>query len=168
MSRKNKYLDDLGIPRENYGGNFVHERKLLRFRQRRCYGFDYRDVFNMDSSFAEWLYSHMRMYRDNSVHDDTMNTVAFEGREYTIAEAVDLIIEKTGEFLKIYHYADVSFDYNQKNIVMKKLEKKLHPSVEAYLREYQNRWSDEDEWKATAELKKAGRLYLEIMTYCWM
>lgn len=121
MSRKNKYLDDLGIPRENYGGNFVHERKLLRFRQRRCYGFDYRDVFNMDSSFAEWLYSHMRMYRDNSVHDDTMNTVAFEGREYTIAEAVDLIIEKTGEFLKIYHYTDVATVYKGniiKNLIM--------------------------------------------------
>lgn len=52
----------------------------------------------MDMSFAEWLYSHMRMYKDNSVHDDTMTTVTFDGKEYTIQEAVDWIIENTGEF----------------------------------------------------------------------
>ena len=35
----------------------------------------------------------MRMYKDNSVHDDTMATVTFDGKEYTIQEAMDWIIE---------------------------------------------------------------------------
>lgn len=67
--------------------------------------------FNMDMSFAEWLYSHMRMYKDNSVHDDTMTTVTFEGKEYTIQEAVDWIIENTGEFIRYGYYLDTHFDY---------------------------------------------------------
>lgn len=91
MSRKNRYLDELGIPRKIYGGNFVREKKVYRLLQRRQYGFDYRDIFNMDVSFAEWLYSHMRMYMDNSVHDDTANTIVFEGDEYTIEETAQYI-----------------------------------------------------------------------------
>ena len=86
MNRKNRYLDELGIPRRIYCGNFVREKKVYRLFQRRCYGFDYRDIFNMDVSFAEWLFSHMRMYKDNSVHDDTMHTIVFEDNEYTIEE----------------------------------------------------------------------------------
>lgn len=30
----------------------------------------------------QWLYSHMRMYKDNSVHDDTTNTIVFAEKEY--------------------------------------------------------------------------------------
>ena len=77
MYRRNRYLDELGIPRSLYCGNFVREKKFYRLFQRYRYGFDYRDIFNMDASFAEWLYSHMRMYKDNSVHDDTMNSIVF-------------------------------------------------------------------------------------------
>lgn len=79
--------------------------------QRFRYRFDYRDIFNMDLSLAEWLYSHMRMYKDNSVHDDTQNAVIFEGKEYTVEEAVDWIIEKTGAFLRHSYYIDTHFDY---------------------------------------------------------
>ncbi len=91
--RRNQYISQLGVSRRIYGANFVTEKKLNRMRQRYRYGFDYRDIFNMDMSFAEWLYSHMRMYKDNSVHDDTMATVTFDGKEYTIQEAMDWIIE---------------------------------------------------------------------------
>lgn len=93
MYRKNRYLDELGIPRRLYCGNFVREKKLYRLLQRYRYGFDYRDTFNMDVSFAEWLYSHMRMYKDNSVHDDTIHNIVFEEDEYTVEESVDWIIE---------------------------------------------------------------------------
>jgi hypothetical protein len=74
--------------------------KTLRCRrnQRYRYGFDYRDIFNMDMSYAEWLYSHMRMYKDNSVHDDTMATVTFDGKEYTEDELNE--IRQFAEFVK--------------------------------------------------------------------
>ena len=55
MKRRNQYISQLGVLRRIYGGNFVTEKKLYRIRQRYRYGFDYRDIFNMDMSFAEWL-----------------------------------------------------------------------------------------------------------------
>lgn len=60
-------MDELGIPRGIYGGNFDHEKKMKHWRQRIQYGFDYRYIFNMDSTYAEWLYSHMRMYKEGSI-----------------------------------------------------------------------------------------------------
>ena len=98
MKRRNQYISQLGVPRRIYGGNFVTEKKLYRMRQRYRYGFDYRDIFNMDMSFAEWLYSHMRMYKDNSVHDDTMAAVIFDGKEYTEDELNE--IRQFAEFVK--------------------------------------------------------------------
>lgn len=75
--RKNLYLSELGISRAIYSGNFVTEKRRYRMYQRYKYGFDYRDIFNIDASFAEWLYSHMRMYRENSIHDEELHTVIF-------------------------------------------------------------------------------------------
>ena len=42
--KRNKDLDELGISRRAYLATFVKERKLLRFIQRRLYGFDYREM----------------------------------------------------------------------------------------------------------------------------
>ena len=120
----------------------------------------------MDVSFAEWLYSHMRMYKDNSVHDDTMHSVVFDENEYTIEEAVDWIIEKTGAFLKYSYYMDAHFDYKTKHPIIGKLIGKFNPSVREYLEEYD--WSEDDEYHIEKDCFKAGRLFLEIMGYCWM
>ena len=166
MNRKKQYLDELGIPRKIYCGNFVREKKVYRLFQRRCYGFDYRDIFNMDVSFAEWLFSHMRMYKDNSVHDDTMHTIVCEDNEYTIEEAVDWIIEKTGEFLKYSYYLDAHFDYITKHSVIGKLICRYSSSVRLYLEKYD--WSEDTEYKIEEDYIKASKLFLEIMGYCWM
>ena len=166
MYRRNRYLDELGLPRKTYCGNFVHEKKLYRLFQRYHYGFDYRDIFNMDISFAEWLYSHMRMYKDNSVHDDTMHSIVFEGEEYTIEEAVEWIVEKTGAFLKYSYYIDAHFDYITKHPIIGKLICKYNLSARFFLEEYE--WSEDDEYQIEEDCIKAGRLFLEIMGYCWM
>lgn len=78
MLRKNTYLDELGLPRETYCGNFVKENKWQRLVERSKYGFDYRDVFNMDIAFAEWLYSHMRLYRKHDPGPSVCD-IEFEG-----------------------------------------------------------------------------------------
>ena len=166
MNGRNRYLDELGIPRNIYGGNFIRKKKLYRLFQRWCYGFDYRDIFNMDVSFAEWLYSHMRMYKDNSVHDDNMNSIVFEDGEYTIEEAVDWIIERTGAFLKYSYYIDAHFDYITIHPLIGKLICKCSPSVRLYLEEYD--WTEDNEYKIKEDYVKAGKLFLEIMGYCWM
>ena len=166
MYRRNRYLDELGIPRSLYCGNFVREKKFYRLLQRYRYGSDYRDIFNMEVSFAEWLYSHMRMSKENSVHDDTMHSVVFDENEYTIEEVVDWIIEKTGAFLKYNYYMDAHFDYKMMHPIIGKLIGKFNPSVREYLEEYD--WSEDDEYYIEKDCFNAGRLFLEIMGYCWM
>ena len=174
MKRRNRYLDELGIPRAIYAGNFVTEKKLHRMRQRFRYGFDYRDIFNMDSSFAEWLYSHMRMYKDNSVHDDTQNAVIFEEKEYTVEEAMDWIIEKTGAFLRHSYYIDTHFDYVTEHPIIGKLICRINPATRSYLQEYNKKYEDEyhrfedDKYIIEEEFIKATKLFVEIMGYCWL
>lgn len=174
MIRNNKYLDELGIPRGIYGGNFVHKKKMKRLRQRVQYGFDYRDILNMDVSYAEWLYSHMRMYKDCSVHDDTSCCISFEGKEYTIAEAVDWIVEKTGIYLRHEYYIDAHFNYIALHPVIGRVICKLNPSVGLYLQEYCSKYEQEpeqyedDRYEAEKGYIKAAELFLIIIGYCWM
>ena len=72
---------------------------MKRWRQRIQYGFDYHDIFNMDSTYAEWLYSHMRMYKEGSVHDDTYCSIAFEGKEYSFLELAQNQLKANGLYL---------------------------------------------------------------------
>lgn len=166
MKRRNQYISQLGVSRRIYGGNFIIEKKPYRMCQRYRYGFDYRDIFNMDMSFAEWLYSHMRMYKDNSVHDDTMATVTFNGKEYTIQEAVDWIIENTGEFIRYGYYLDTHFDYITRYPLIGEMMSKFNPAVRTYLQEYE--WLEDNECQITDNFIKAGGLFIEIMQYCWL
>ena len=57
--KRNKYLENIGIKRENYGHNFVKNGKIGRFIERRKYGFDHRETMHMDVTFAEWIYGKM-------------------------------------------------------------------------------------------------------------
>lgn len=167
-------MDELGIPRGLYGANFVHEKKMKRWGQRIRYGFDYRDIFNMDSAYAEWLYSHMRMYKDCSVHDDTYCSISFEGKEYTIAEAIDWIIEKTGIFLRHHYFIDAHFDYITRHPFIGRVMCKLNPEVRLYLQKYNSRYErdpdqyKEDRYKTEKDYIKAAELFLRIIGYCWM
>lgn len=164
--RNNLYLSELGISRAIYAGNFVTEKKRYRMYQRYKYGFDYRDIFNIDASFAEWLYSHMRMYRENSIHDEELHTVIFEENEFSIGEAIDWIIQKTGEYLRYKYYLDTHFDYVNRHPFKGKMLCRLNPSIREYLEDYD--WSEEKEHEVEEDYIKAGRLFLEIMGYCWL
>lgn len=152
------YLEELGIPRGLYGGNFIHERKMKRFLQRMRYGFDYRDVINMDISFAEWIYSHMRMYLQNSVHDDTYCSVEFDGKIYTIEDAVKRIIDGTGAYIQYSYNSDISLDYTRLPEIIKRFKKS--PDVYDY--------SDAEEYKIQEEFAKCSELFLKIFSHCWM
>ena len=79
MMQRNKYLDDLGISIKNYGSHFIRDRKIKRFIERRKYGFDCRQIVNMDIIFAEWLYSRLMMFKEQTMDDLTFNSVEFEG-----------------------------------------------------------------------------------------
>lgn len=136
--KRNKYLDNLGIDIENYGSNFAKEKKLQRFFERRKYGFDYRETINMDLMFAEWLYSRLMMLVEQTDDDLTFNSVVFEGKKYTIEQAIQRILKATGNYLYFYEHVDAMGD------------------------EYV---SDKEIQELCEEMKAATRLWAEIMRY---
>ena len=97
--QRNKYLEDLGISIKNHGSHFIKDRKIKQFIERRKYGFDCRQIVNMDIIFAEWLYSRLMMYKEQTMDDLTFNSVEFEGGTYTIEQSIDKILSDTKEYL---------------------------------------------------------------------
>jgi len=101
--QRNKYLDDLGIPINKYGTNFTkgdfHKRKRWT-KQRKLYGFDDRETWNLDYTFIEWLYSRLMMYKEVSIVDLNFNKYEFEGKEISQGEAIDYILNICKEVLK--------------------------------------------------------------------
>jgi len=131
----NGYLEDLGLELYEYGVNWNgdYDKKTLKEwkRQRKRYGFDSRETYSVYSVFAEWLYSHLMMYMENAskIVDLTYHSFEFEGKTYTLEEAIGKIIKWTGYFIKNYECLKGN--------------------------------------KSMNKLKKAARLWAEILPYVW-
>jgi hypothetical protein len=99
--KRNRYLDEIGLKPEDYGTNYLkNETKLFRrFRERKIYGFDYRETINLDRTFIEWLYSHLRMYVDYCKSDLSFHTIEFDHKKYTIKKAINEIMDCCKEYL---------------------------------------------------------------------
>lgn len=97
--QRNKYLDDLNIPINKYGTNFMpdtDERNEIWNKQKEEYGFDSRECWNLDQTFIEWLYSHLMMYLEDAtgIIDLNYHKFEFDGKTYTQKEAIEFILER--------------------------------------------------------------------------
>lgn len=103
--KKNKYLDDLGVPLEKYGTNFCNDeddgRQLKWKKERKKYGFDSRETWYLSNSFVEWIYSRCMMYKDLSSKfiDLEYHKIEYDGIVYTQKEALDIIINCAKDYL---------------------------------------------------------------------
>ena len=97
--QRNKYLDNIGLRRENYGSHFIKGRRLQRFIERRWYGFDHRQIVNMDLITGEFLYSRLKMLTELTMDDLSYNQVEYDGKFYTIEEAFEFIMNACKTFL---------------------------------------------------------------------
>ena len=107
--QRNKYLDELGIPVNEYGINFMDEndpRQEKWENERKEYGFDERETWNMHRIFAEWLYSHLKMYIDVCNVNLSFHKFNFDGEEFTQGEAIDFILERCEDYLKTDMWSD--------------------------------------------------------------
>lgn len=102
--QKNKYLEDLGLKKKDYGVNWL-SKSAYRMRdfnyEKKMYGFCSAETWNMDRIFCEWLYSHCKMYleiTDGKV-DLEFHCVEIDGEGVTQLECIQRIIELTGEAL---------------------------------------------------------------------
>lgn len=79
--QRNKYLDDLNIPIEKYGTNFVPDndsRYKTWNEEKALYGFDSRETWNLDQIMIEWLYSHLMMYKEKASQVINLNYYKFD------------------------------------------------------------------------------------------
>lgn len=104
--QKNKYLEDLGLKKEDYGLNWLSKEddRLKDFNdEKKMYGFCSAETWNMDRIFCEWLYSHCKMYleiTDGKV-DLEFHSVEIDGEKVTQLECIQRIIKLTGEALTL-------------------------------------------------------------------
>lgn len=76
---KHKYLEELNIHPEDYNSAipgadldnplFKPESRAYYEQQRREYGFDALEVYDLDKTAALWLYEHIRLYMDLDIVD---------------------------------------------------------------------------------------------------
>lgn len=103
--QRNKYLDDLGIDIKDYGTNFINnffdKRQMRWWNQRKKYGFDARETYNLDYIFVQWLYSHLMMYKEKAgeVVDLECGKLTWHDKEITQLEAIDILIDVSKDFL---------------------------------------------------------------------
>ena len=108
LEQRNKYLEDIGLKPWEYGVNWTvdNEKKQLKIwkKQRRKYGFDDRETYSLFTIYAEWLYSHLMMYKRAASKigsiDLTYHTIEFEGKTYTQLEAIDKTLKWTEYFIR--------------------------------------------------------------------
>lgn len=102
--QKNKYLEELGLKKKDYGVNWISRRdgRMRDFNyEKEMYGFCSAETWNMDRIFCEWLYSHCRMYleiTDGKV-DLEFHSVEIDDKEVTQLQCIQRIIKLTGVVL---------------------------------------------------------------------
>lgn len=102
--QKNKYLEDLGLKKEDYGLNWLSkdDDRLKDFNdEKEMYGFCSAETWNMDRIFCEWLYSHCKMYLEKveGIIDMEFNCIEIDGEEVTQLQCIQRILKLTGEAL---------------------------------------------------------------------
>lgn len=108
--QKCKYLDDLGIPMNEYGTNFMSDddhRAESWAKEREEYGFDNRETWNLDRIFIEWIYTRVLMYKEYSIVDLDYHKFPYKDLEITQAEAIDKILELSKEILLMDDYYSI-------------------------------------------------------------
>lgn len=124
--QQNKYLADLGLDITKYGTNFVDasidEREENWKKQRKDYGFDEREVWNLDIIFIQWLYSHLMMYKEKASQIIDLSYYAnykWGERKITLEKAIDKVLAATKAILvaEDFDEKERKYQYFCKNIM---------------------------------------------------
>lgn len=100
--RKCKYLADLGIPINEYRANFISKDKKRRIKwamERKEYGFDERETWNLDRTFIEWIYTRVMMYKERANVDTNFYKIRYKNATITQGQAMDKILELSKQIL---------------------------------------------------------------------
>lgn len=113
---RNAYLEGkpFELPPHKYGINFMDDTDSTREReknwalQRAKYGFDERETWNLDIMFVEWLYSHIRMFKEIAPLPVEFPSYEMNGNKLTQSEAMEFILDACEFF--ILHHDEIATD----------------------------------------------------------
>ena len=105
----NKYLTDIGLKENEIGTNFVsdNDKRAPQWeKERKTYGFDQRETWNLDQQFAQWLYSRLCMFEEVTIADTTKTKITIDEKEYTQEECINIIKDACKTYMLIDIWSD--------------------------------------------------------------
>lgn len=146
----NKYLEELGIPREEYDYTTWGNCKRLRKIKKKT-GLDFRECYQFDSTLAYYLYSMLKLYTKYTVTDLEYEKQTFGDFEGTLNDAIKQVCKGLKLYIK-YDFLITSMTKKQK----KKVAKYLGVSI------------DDLNYGSMVEVyKKALHLFADIAPCIW-
>ena len=90
-----KYLKDIGVKREDIPKHYFpfDKRQFKWAKERRKYGFDSRETWSLDYTFALWIYERLMMYKEVNCIDTDFHTYKSKGETLTFTQCIDKMIE---------------------------------------------------------------------------
>lgn len=108
---KHKYLEELGF--DPLYETKKDKRNKKWAKERKKYGFDSRETWNMDITFLAWLYEHLRMYQDVSIVDLTFHKFDYNGEIISLEDAINKILEN----IKFVFKNETSYFLENKEVI---------------------------------------------------
>ena len=90
-----KYLKDIGVKEKDLPENwFPNDKRQSKWdKERKKHGFDSRDTWSLDFTFALWIYPRLKMYDEINIIATTEEKYKFKDEEITMQEGIDRMLE---------------------------------------------------------------------------
>jgi len=91
------YLDELESPPHTFSEVAYNDERVEKWEEeKRVYGFDSTETWDLNYTFYAWLYEHLRMYQDKASKIVNLHYHTFEwkGKEYYQDEIIDMILNR--------------------------------------------------------------------------
>ena len=124
---RHQYLEDV-MPLKKCGVNFMDnkdDRYPVWMLQRKLYGFDVRETWNLDVIFCEWLYEHVMAYKEVTIVNMDNPTFEIGPKKYTMREAID-------ELLRCLKYL-IKHEYAYDKSVLEKYNKRFRRAMKIWM-----------------------------------
>ena len=128
---KRKYLDDADISyKDSLPKN--DDRRPVWANERKVYGFDSRETWNLNDAFLKWLYERVKMYIEINCVDLMYHKFVYHGKTLTQQEVLDLILKD----IEMYYNVNGCFEKKYGNDVCLHNQKQF-----VYMREIGELWA---------------------------
>lgn len=108
------YFKQIGMKKNNIIHNWCKGDKRQKNwkKQRKKYGFDERETWNLDTAFYQWLYPRLRMYNEINCVDATAIIYEYKGKEVNLQWCIDRMLKRLKYILVVGELDDFEKYHN--------------------------------------------------------